>query len=130
MLIPIVTAPELVAQRHIVLKVDNMACVYSFENGQVRNDETASIMIRSAKIIAAYLGTVIHVQHVKRRSCWEAELADSLSREDTTGFVEERALSRFAARELPPALSDWLANPTSDWSLPVTLLKHVRQQCE
>jgi hypothetical protein len=127
MLIPIVTAPELIAQRHIVLKVDNMACVYGFENGQVRNDETASIMIRSAKIIAAYLGTVIHVQHVKRRSCWEAELADNLSREDTMGFVEERALNRFTSRELPPALSDWLAAPASDWDLPGTLLKHVMQ---
>jgi hypothetical protein len=69
MLLPFITNPEMVANRHIVLKVDNVACVYGFENGQVRGDETASILIRSAKIIAAYLGTVIHVQHVKRRSC-------------------------------------------------------------
>jgi hypothetical protein len=127
MLLPLVAATELVAGRHIVLKVDNVACVYGFENGQVRNDETASIIIRSAKIVAAYLGTVIHVQHVKRRSCWEAELAGNLSREDTTGFVEKRALDRFAARELPVALTGWFSAPASDWSLPVALLEHVKR---
>ncbi len=124
---PFITAPELVANRHIVLKVDNVACVYGFENGQVRGDETASIMIRSAKIIAAYLDTVIHVQHVKRRSCWEAELADNLSREETTSFIERRALDRFTIRDLPAALLDWFDTPSNDWGLPFSLLKHVKK---
>ncbi len=127
MLLPLVTAPELTANRHVILKVDNIACVYGFENGQVRGDVTASILIRAAKVIAAYLGTVIHIRHVKRRSCWEAELADNMTRESTTGFVERRALDRFAQRSLPEALTSWLSAPSSDWGLPASLLEHVKK---
>jgi hypothetical protein len=127
MLLPLVVAPELVANRHVVLKVDNIACVYGFENGQVRGDVTASVLIRAARVIAAYLGTVIHVHHVKRLSCCEAELADNMTRESTTGFVEKRALHRFAGRRLPKALADWLIAPSSDWKLPVSLLEHVKR---
>jgi hypothetical protein len=94
----------------------------------VKGDETASILIRSAKIIAAYLGTVIHVQHVKRRSCWEAELADNLSRQETTGFIENRALDRFEAKGWPAALLEWFKNPGNDWGLPFSLLEHVKTQ--
>jgi hypothetical protein len=128
MLLPFLYRPDLVANQHVVLRVDNVACVYGFENGQVRSDETASIFIRSAKIIAAYLGTVVHVQHVKRRSCWEAELADNMSRQDTSGFIERRALSRFEARTWPAALLDWFRNPVNDWGLPLSLLKHVKSE--
>ncbi len=130
MLLPFLSRPDLVANRHVVLKVDNVACVYGFENGQVRGDETASIFIRSAKIIAAYLGTVIHVQHVKRRSCWGAELADNLSRQDTSGFIEKRALGRFEAKAWPNALLDWFESPVNDWGLPFSLLEHVKTQLE
>jgi hypothetical protein len=127
MLLPLVVTPKLAVNRHVILKVDNMACVYGFENGQVRGDVTASILIRAAKIIAAYLGTVIHVRHVKRRSCWEAELADNMTRESTTGFVERRALDCFAQGKLPEALTSWLSAPSSDWGLPASLLEHVKK---
>jgi hypothetical protein len=82
-------------------------------------------MIRATRILAAYLGSVIHVEHVPRRSCWEAELADNLSREKTTAFIKKRALSRFEKRTLPAALQRWMDNPVNDWELPLRLLEHV-----
>jgi hypothetical protein len=124
-LLPLLTTPELLSGRHAVIRVDNMACVFGFENGHLKNDEQASIMIRAARIIAAYLGSVIHVEHVPRRSCWEAELADNLSREKTTTFIEKRALSRFQKRTLPAALQRWMEHPVNDWELPLRLLEHV-----
>jgi hypothetical protein len=112
--------------RHVVLRVDNIACVYGYKNGQLKNDEAASILIRTARIISAYLGSVIHVQHIPRRSCWEAELADNLSRSSTSGFLEHRALSRFNHRTLPEELMKWFYSPTNNWSLPLKLLEHVQ----
>ncbi len=126
LLVPILITPGLLSGRHVVLRVDNMACVYGFENGQLKNDEPASIMIRTAKIVAAYLGTVLHVEHVPRRSCWEAELADNLTREKTTNFIEQKALERFARKALPEALLCWMDNPVNDWELPLGLLEHVK----
>jgi hypothetical protein len=83
-------------------------------------------MIRAARLISAYLGSVIHVEHVARRSCWEAELVDNMSRSSTSRFLEKRTLSRFNHRELPKELTGWLEAPHSDWSLPLKLLKHVQ----
>ncbi len=127
LLAPMLTVPELVSGRHIILRVDNIACVYGYENGQIKNDESASIMIRSARLVAAYLGSVVHVEHVPRRSCWEAELVDNLSRSSTSGFLEQRALSQFNHRELPEVLVNWLHAPSNDWSLPLKLLEHVQE---
>jgi hypothetical protein len=126
LLTPMLTVPELISGRHVILRVDNIACVYGYENGQLKNDESASIMIRTAKLVSAYLGSVVHVEHVPRRSCWEAELVDNLSRSSTSGFLEQRALSRFSHRELPEVLVNWLYTPSSDWSLPLKLLEHVQ----
>jgi hypothetical protein len=126
MLFPLLTIPDLLAGRHVVLRVDNIACVYGFENGQSKRDETASIMIRAAKLIAAYLGSTLHVEHVARRSNWEAELADNLTRKRTTGFIEDRAISRFTCKTLSEALVSWLKLPVEDWSLPFKLLDHVK----
>jgi hypothetical protein len=74
MILPLLLTPELVAGRHLIIKVDNTACVYSYEIGQMKSDETASILTRAVKLIAAYLGTVLHVEQVVQRSCWEVEL--------------------------------------------------------
>jgi hypothetical protein len=126
MLFPLITIPELLAGRHVVLRVDNIACVYSFENGQSKRDETASIMIRAAKLIAAYLGSTLHVEHAARRSSWEAELADNLTRKRTTGFIEDRAISRFTCKTMPVAMTNWFDCPVEDWSLPMELLKRVQ----
>ncbi len=126
LLIPLLITPDLLVGRHVVLCVDNMACVYGFKNGQLKNDESASIMIRSAKLVAAYLGSVLHIEHVPRRSCWEAELADNLTREKMTSFIERRVLAHFTCKEIPRAMLDWLDEPVNDWALPLRLLEHVQ----
>ena len=124
-MLPFLLAPKLVAGRHVVARVDNLACVYGFENGQMKHDESASILIRTTKLIAAYLGSVLHVEHLPRRSCWEAELADNMTRTSTTGFLESRSLARFPARTLPDSITGWLDDPQEDWSLPSRVLQDI-----
>jgi hypothetical protein len=45
-----------------------MSCVFGMKDGYVKNDETASIFVRAAYLIGAFLGSVIHVTHCPRRS--------------------------------------------------------------
>jgi hypothetical protein len=110
-MLPLLLAPELVAGRHVVSKFDIVACVFDIENGQLKNDESSYILIRTAKLIAAYVGMVLHVEHVSRRSCWEVELANNLSRRSTTSFLVQRALNRFGGKRLPDVLLSWFNNP-------------------
>jgi hypothetical protein len=122
-MLPLFLVPETLVGRLIVAKVDNLACVYGFENSQMKNDEAASILIRTLRLITAY--TVLHLEHLHRRSSWEA-VADNMSRKSTTSFIEHRALSRFPNSGLPQALTDWFREPRNNWDLPRMLLEHVK----
>jgi hypothetical protein len=52
-------------------------------------------------------------------------MADNLTREKTTGFLEKQILGRFSNLKVPESLSSWLSNPVNDWSLPIKILSHV-----
>jgi hypothetical protein len=125
LLLPILTIPNQLKNCHICIFTDNMSCVFGMKDGYVKNDETSSIFIRAAHLIGAYLGSVIHVAHCPRRSSWEAEVADNLSRRSTTSFLDMQIVSRYAHHAIPVALTNWMANPSNNWDLPLDLLYHV-----
>jgi hypothetical protein len=107
------------------------------------------MFFKALHIIEAYLGSRIHVVHAPRRSNWETECADNLSRERTTGFLEKQLLSRFCVKtpvvltewlenrllekqllsrfcvKTPVVLTEWLENPVEDWTLVDRLIEHV-----
>jgi hypothetical protein len=84
LLLPLLLIPESLKNIHIRMFMDNMSYVFGMKDGYVKNDEYASILIREAYLISAYLGSVLHVIHSPRRSSWETTPADNLSRESTT----------------------------------------------
>jgi hypothetical protein len=128
-LLPFILIPEKLKNKHIRVFTDNAACVYGMKDGYIKKDEYASIFIRAITLISGYLGTVVHTMHTPRRSTWEAELADNLSRHTTTSFLENQILGRFKNLSVPTALIHWLDNPTDDWSLATHLLCYVMSVC-
>jgi hypothetical protein len=127
-LIPLLTIPEKLVNQHVVFRTDNLACVYGHANKYMKGDSCASILIRTVHLISACLGSTFHVLHTKRRSDWESETVDNLSRESTTGFLEKRILQRQQAHSLPSAFLEWLDNPIDDWDLPNKLLNIVNER--
>jgi hypothetical protein len=125
-LLPFLLIPKELENQHVVLQVDNMACVYGCENRYMKGDVTASILVKALHLIGAFLGSVVHVVHVPRCSSWESVTADRLSRERTTGFLEKQMLFRFNYLSIPSALAKWLENPKEDWNLAHELLHHVQ----
>jgi len=80
LMLPFLAFPGLLAGRHVCFKVDNIAVVYGWQNGQVKFDRYASEVLRAVHLAASYLGCQLYVQHVPRMSSELAELADELSR--------------------------------------------------
>jgi hypothetical protein len=128
LILPFVLIPEVLAGQHIVIKTDNLSCVYGIQNKLMKGDESASIFIRSVHLACAYLGSVLHVEHTPRCSDWGSSAADSLSRKITTGFLEERMLSRWKHLKIPDVLATWLKNPINDWDLPFKIVKFVEEK--
>jgi hypothetical protein len=81
--------------KHIVLRVYNMARVFGFENRNCNGDKSASIFLQSPHVIGAALGSKIYVEHAERRSHWNAEIEDNSSRKETTTEIDKLTLERF-----------------------------------
>jgi hypothetical protein len=125
-LIPLLLVPEEFKNAHVTIKVDCLGTIYGMENRFSKGDQCASIFIRAAYLIAAYLECTLHVVHLPRMSDWGAEVTDRLSRRSTTTKQDKKLLEAFSNRKVPECLADWFRNPTSDMSLAVSLLEYVK----
>ncbi len=128
-LIPFLLRPGLMANQYVVVRVDNIGCYCGWLNRQ-SNDRLASVLIRALHIISGFLGCVVHIEHLPRRSSWDACLMDRLSRTTTTTQGDKWLINRFKAITTPQVLSDWMNNPKEDWSLPDRLLRFVKNSVQ
>ncbi len=126
MIIPLLISPELFKNSHVIVKVDCFGTIYGMQNKASKGDTDASIFIRAANMIAAYLECTLHVQHLPRMSDWGAETTDRLSRASTTTIQDRKLVKAFRLRPLPSRLTEWLNNPVQDWRLASDLLEHVK----
>ena len=111
--------------QNIVVKVDNIGCFFGWLNKHATGDGMASILIKALHLIGAYLSCQIHIEHLPRKSFWDANLVDRLSRERTTTKQDMKLLESFVLPEVPVCLMEWMKNPSEDWSLPEKLLNSV-----
>jgi hypothetical protein len=125
-LLPFLCCPAAIAGQDIVLHTDNEPVVFGWNSRKVKNDASASILIRAVHIISFYLGCKVTIEHLPRNSNPLSKLADQLTRSSTTGPAQEQAVSCAASLPMPPALIHWLNHPTEDWNLPIKLLNHVK----
>ena len=128
LLLPFLEIPEKIANQNVILKVDNIGCYHSFQSFHSNTDSVASVLIRTIHLIAAYIGSKIHVVHAPRVSTWEAEMADRMSRKSTTTARDKKLLGTFGKWDVPSALKHWLSNPCTDWKLPSELLSYVENK--
>ena len=68
LLMPLIAFPDKVKGRQLVFKIDNIAVMWGWRNGYVKNDESASEILKAAKYLSGYLGATIYVEHVGRMS--------------------------------------------------------------
>ena len=120
--------PEQLANQHIIVKVDNIACYFGWINRHVSGDVMASILIRTLHLVCAYLGCQVHVEHLPRKSTWDANLVDRLSRSRSTTKQDRLLLASFRFPEVPVVLQEWMCDPVEDWELANRILDFVKNK--
>ena len=125
-LMPFIAIPDILKSREAVFEVDNMAVVFGWENGGVKFDTTASIILRCVHLLSAFLGMWVFLTHVPRRSNKMADLVDRLSRKSTTGDKEVQLLTGARKSSIRGVLLTWLEDPVEDWDLPMKLLEELK----
>jgi hypothetical protein len=129
-MLPFLLIPEQLTNQHVIVKVDNMGCFFGWENRSARGDKTASVLIRTLHMIAAYLGCVIHIRHLPRMSSWDAKLADRLSRKATTSKADKEILDSFKNPPIPKSFQKWLINPSENFDLAEHVLANIENKFE
>ena len=112
LLLPMIAFPEKEAGRNLVFSIDHIAVMHGWLSGYVRNDRTASEVLKAAQYMAAFLGVTIYVRHVPRVSNPLAHMADEISRKEVDfSRNTARLLSGAAFQKIEGGLLDWLVSP-------------------
>jgi hypothetical protein len=128
--LPILSVPETVRNRNVVLGVDNLGVVFAWENGYAKGDMLASVLVRALGVVAAYLECRIFVQHVPRLTTLASVMADSLTRASTASAEVWSELVGTASYAPPQRLWAWLAEPFLDWDLGLELVEYLKEKEE
>ena len=112
MLVPSLAFPEKIRGRNVVFRIDNIAVLFGWYNGYVKNDKSASEILKSVHYLSMLNRTVVNVDHLDRVSNDLTKLADELSRrgqsvDEEARFALEKAERGFASG----AFLQWLENP-------------------
>jgi len=124
-LLPVLELHKCLSNQHIIFHVDNIACVYGWENGHMKDDICASILIRGLKLIELYLGSKFHLRFVPRVSDWESAQTDRMSRLSSLSKQDIQLLESFSLVRIHRIVLDWLENPEEDWGWALRLLEVV-----
>ena len=80
MILSMITSLNMNWGRNVVFMIDNMAVMFGCNNGYVKNDKPASVVLRAVQCLAGIPGVTVFVKHVARMSDDLAGLADEISR--------------------------------------------------
>ena len=128
LLLPLLVFPDKIAGRNIIFMVDNMAVLYGWSKGVVKNDYSATEVLKAVQYLASFLGVTVYVEHVPRMSDPMAAMADELSRKskDFSGRTT-RNLKNALHREVSSCLTEWLSNPCAS-SLCEAIMKEAGEK--
>jgi len=131
LLIPFLLKPEAIAGRHVLFKIDNIAVHYGWDNGYVKNDKTATEVLKCVAYIAGFIGCTVYVEHVPRNSDEMAELVDELSRrKDSKKRHINEKLENIEYKEVESVVKSWLKNPEARGKLTRMLIKEIEGKME
>ena len=82
LLLPFVAFPDKVKGQNVVFKVDNLAVMYGWYKGYMKNDKLASEVLKAVYYLSGMLGTTVNMEHVGCPLRWQS-LRTSCSEEWT-----------------------------------------------
>jgi len=126
--LPLLTVPDKVRGRNIILGVDNVSVVFGWKNRSVNGDLSASVLIQALHIVSGFLESRILVQHVPRCSSLASIMADNLRRSSTAKSNVWAVMADTEQHSPPAPLWEWLSNPIVDWQLGLKIVDWIRSK--
>ena len=123
LLVPLFHNIHLIAGRHVLLQVDNIATVWAHAKGRSKADPYTSVIFTAINHVMMHFSCKIYVHHCPRLSTTQAMLADCLTRSDVKGNALAAKWCDNLHSGWPSALIKWMESPSIDWFLGSALVQ-------
>jgi len=122
-------AIQVIRGRDVRIWVDNAGSVAIWRKGYSNSCRLSSMLVSTIHSVAAAVGTRVFIEKITRRSTWQAEVADDLSKANFLHFRQRAEQNgQVMATEplrVPAALVRWIADPTVREDLASLILKDL-----
>jgi len=108
---PFITCPKLFSGQYVKCNVDNISLLFSWENKTCKNDANLYELIKLLHMLEFAIPCKIFIDHSPRRSSWQTNLVDNLTRDVTTTEKDLKILENVAKHELKGNFKNWINNP-------------------
>ncbi len=106
LLLPFITIPSQLKNKHILLLVDNEAFAKAWLRRVAKYNETMVIFIQALHLIEALLPCRVYVHYLKSCSTTPAKIVDQLSRESTTTEVTWKEINYITPTPIEGPIQD------------------------
>jgi hypothetical protein len=117
MILCIMANKEALKNQYIVFVTENTTNSWDWEKQYEKEDNISNILIKCTAILAAYLGSRIHVDYKYRMVDWEGVSAINLSRRNMRVSIEKDTLNELKKCKMDSLIVDWLQNPCANENL-------------
>jgi len=116
-IIPFLTHPKIFKNKYVKCNVDNISLVFAWLNKTIKSDGMLYKIFQILHIIEYAIPCKIFIEHSQRRSSWQTNLVDNLTRDSTTLSTDENLVKNAKKHMLRGPLKKWIENPDENFNV-------------
>ena len=116
-IIPFLAHPKIFKNKYVKCNVDNISLVYAWLNKTIKSDGLLYKIFQILHIIEYAIPCKIFIEHSPRRSSWQTNLVDNLTRDNTTLSTDENLVKNAKKYVLLGPLKKWIEHPDENFNV-------------
>ena len=128
-ILPFITNPKIFKNKYVKCNVDNISLVFAWKNKTVKSEYSLYKLFQILHILEYAIPCKIFIDHSPRRSSWQTNLVDNLTREHTTTDVDKKLIENAKIQWLSGNLQTWIENPENDLNV-MSVIENIVTKCK
>ena len=128
-ILPFITNPKIFKNKYVKCNVDNISLVFAWKNKTIKTEYSLYKLFQILHILEYAIPCKIFIDHSPRRSSWQTNLVDNLTRKHTTTDVDKKLIENAKIQLLSGPLQTWIENPENDLNV-MSVIENIVTKCK